>query len=309
MSEPFRQGRFEDLPQRPRVPHVYEECEQLTVSVPSRDFGVMNAHVRALGDGPPLLLVHGFMTTSYSWRYALAPLSKHFRCYAPDLPGAGRSDKPLAPPYTPAALARWLIDLQRELGIYGCPVIGNSMGGYITLHGALDEPASISRLLVLHAPGIPENRLRAAKLVFKVPGTRHLLHRLVRRSPLRWVHKNVHYYDESLKSLEEAHEYGDPLSTYEGRQAFFKYLTETMNIDHMHAFGDELRAARATPFPIPLLLMYARRDPMVPPRFGHEYKRLIPSAELVWLDAASHFAHVDAVDAFAEPALRFLRTP
>lgn len=305
MSEPFRQGRFEDLPAQPRVPHVYDQCEPLTVPMRSGHFGAMNAHVRKLGEGPPLLLIHGFMTTSYSWRYALEPLSKHFTCYAPDLPGTGRSDKPLRPEYSPTAIGAWLGELQHELGIHGCATIGNSMGGYLALHAALDDPASMRQLIVLHAPGIPENRLRAAKVVFKVPGTRRLFHRLVRRKPLRWAHKNVHYYDESLKSLEEAREYGEPLRSYEGAQAFYKYLTQTMHIDHMTRFGRALQAARANDFPVPLMLMYARRDPMVPPQFGDEYKRLIPSAELVWLDNASHFAHVDNVEAFIEPTLRF----
>ncbi|MBI3267381.1 MAG: hypothetical protein HYZ53_00045 [Planctomycetes bacterium] len=47
-------------------------------------------------------------------------------------------------------------------------------------------------------------------------------------------------------------------------------------------------------FPVPLLLMYARRDPTVPPRFGETFRERIPDARFVWLDEASHFAHVDA---------------
>jgi hypothetical protein len=42
------------------------------------------------------------------------------------------------------------------------------------------------------------------------------------------VHRNVHYFDEELKSLEEAHAYGDPLATPEGSRAFACYLAETM---------------------------------------------------------------------------------
>lgn len=307
--QPFKQGRFIDLPEQPRVAHDYARAEQLTVRLDSRPFGAMNVHVRKLGSGPPLLLIHGFMTTSYSWRYSLAPLGAHYTCYAPDLPGTGRSDKPLHCSYEPAAIATWIGELQRALGIYGCKVVGNSMGGYLALHLALAEPDAMSRLVVLHAPGIPELRLSAARVAFQLPGTHRLFRWLVRREPLRWVHRHVHYYDESLKSLEEAREYGEPLRSYEGAQAFLKYLRETMGIVPMRRFNRDLAAARARAFPVPTLLLYARRDPMVPPAFGEAYARLIPSARLEWLEQASHFAHVDAVDRFCAPTLAFLAEP
>ena len=235
-SQPFKRGRFEDLPNKPRVPHVYGDAEQLTVRVRSVGFGDMDVHVRRFGSGPPLLLVHGFMTTSYSWRYAFEPLGEHYTCFAPDLPGTGRSDKPLDVSYEPAEIARWIGELQAALGIVGCKTIGNSMGVYLCLHLALQDAKAMSRLVVLHAPGIPELRLSAARVVFAMPGTHMLLRWLVRRKPLRWVHKNVHYYDESLKSMEEAREYGEPLRKYAGAEAFSKYLRETMGIVPMKAF-------------------------------------------------------------------------
>ena len=306
---PFSQGRFEDLPTLPRVPHCYQDTEQLEVRVRSKNFGHMTAHVRTYGSGPPLLLIHGFMTTSYSWRYAFAHLGKHYTCYAPDLPGAGRSGKPLNPSYEPAEFATWLGELQRELGIYGCKTVGNSMGGYLGMHLALAEPKAMSKLVVLHAPGIPELRLEAARQVFKLPGTERLFHWLVRRAPLRWAHKNVHYYDESLKSLEEAHEYGDPLDSYVGAQAFLKHLRETMGIGPMKRFVAQLENSRGTSFPVPLLLMYARQDPMVSPKIGTKLHELIPSAQFQWLEHASHFAHVDSAEQFSQGALAFLDAP
>jgi pimeloyl-ACP methyl ester carboxylesterase len=50
---------------------------------------------------------------------------------------------------------------------------------------------------------------------------------------------------------------------------------------------------------MPLLLLYAREDPMVPPSVGPKLAALIPDAELVWMDETSHFAHVDSPDRVA----------
>jgi pimeloyl-ACP methyl ester carboxylesterase len=304
---PFRRGRFEALPEQPSRPHPYFTTRVESVPVETPAFGRMTAHVRVHGAGPPLLLVHGLMTSSYSWRYLLEPLGKHFTLYMPDLPGAGRSDRPLLPAYHPDALADWLGALMKQLGIHGQRVIGNSMGGYLCMRLALRDPGAIARLVNAHSPGVPEWRLYALGALLALPGTRALQLGMMRRQPLRWAHKNVHYWDESLKSLEEAHEYGDPLATPDGGRAFIKYLRETMAVGPVRAFQRELaaRKARGEPFPVPLVHIYARHDPMVPPRFGPILAEAT-GAPLIWLDEASHFAHVDAVDRFLPPVLEFL---
>ncbi len=306
--EPFRQGRFEDLPDAPRRPHVYFRTRAEELDMESLPFGRLRVHFRVHGEGPPLLLVHGLMTTSYSWRYVLPELGRRYTLYVPDLPGAGRSGKPLEPSYHPDAMADWIGEFQRAVGIRGCLAIGNSMGGYLCMRLALRDPGAMSRLVNVHSPGVPEPRLLALRVAFAIPGSRRLLLALVHRDPLRWAHRNVHYWDESLKSLEEAREYGGALADRTGCLAFGKFLSETLAAGPMKTFHRELLARRrdGLAFPIPLLLLYARRDPMVPARFGDVFAERIPSARLVRIDEASHFAHVDGVERFLPPVLEFL---
>jgi pimeloyl-ACP methyl ester carboxylesterase len=288
------------------VPHPYFDTPTQAVSVTTPTLGTLTAHVRVHGSGPPLLLVHGLMTSSYSFRYVLEPLGKHFTVYAPDLPGAGRSDP--APSYTPDACGEWLAALQRALGIRGCRVVGNSMGGYLCMRLALRDPEAMSRLLNVHSPGVPEARLVLLRTVLAIPGVRAGLAWYVRRDPLRWAHANVHYYDESFKSLEEAHAYGDPLVSPGGMNAFLGYLGDAMSIGPVREFYAELadRRERGLAFPIPLLHLYARKDPMVPSRFGPLLAERT-GAPLTWVDDGSHFMHVDAVERFLPPALEFLQ--
>jgi pimeloyl-ACP methyl ester carboxylesterase len=307
-SLPFRRGRFDDLPEQPRIPHPFADTRVEEVVVDTPGLGKTRAHVRVYGSGPPLYLVHGLMTSSYSWRYVLAPLGAKFTLYMPDLPGNGRSDRPLDRAYHPDAMATWIGAVQTALGIRGCAVIGNSMGGYLCMRLALKDPEAMSRLVNVHSPGVPEKRLYALRAAFSVPGTKRLVAWMARRKPERWVHRNVHYHDESLKSLEEAREYGAPLATADGARAFVKHLDETMAIGPIRAFHRDLRhrKARGERFPVPLLLLYAERDPMVPARFGDVFADLLPDAKLVRLPQASHFAHVDGVERFLPPVLEFL---
>lgn len=263
--------------------------------VASSAFGRVGVSYRELGDGPPLLLVHGLMTTSYSWRYVIDELAQSWRVIAIDLPGCGRSDKPAGARYRAGALAAFLVELVDALAIRGCRAVGNSMGGYLCMRAALADAAAFTRLVDIHSPGVPDWRYRALTTLLAIPGLRATLSWWIRRAPQRWAHKNVHYFDETLKSLEESAEYGDPLATAEGARAFISYLGDTFAPRDISAFVTTLatRRAAAQPFPIPLLLLYSRRDPLVPPSVGPRLQALIPGAPLVWLDDTSHFAHVD----------------
>jgi pimeloyl-ACP methyl ester carboxylesterase len=140
------------------------------------------------------------------------------------------------------------------------------------------------------------------------PGAPALVRRLVWHDPERWVHKNVHYFDERHKSLEEAREYGAPLATLDGSRAFARHLAETVAPGPMGQLMRELEALRSEgrPFPVPLLLVYARRDPMVSPRNGARLHELIPGSKLCWLDDSSHFPQVDSPERLVELIFDFV---
>jgi pimeloyl-ACP methyl ester carboxylesterase len=259
------------------------------------------------GEGPPLVLIHGLMTSAYSWRYVIDALGAHFRLWIPDLPGAGKSGMPDVS-YRADAMADTIARWMEASGLRGAPVIGNSLGGYLSMKLALRHPGIMSRLVNLHSPGIPIPRLHALRVALKLPFSAAVLDKLVARDPLKWVHRNVHYYDESLKSLEEARVWAEPLQTSSGRRAFWHWLADTMRPDDLAAFVAELQQRRAagTDFPVPLQLIYARQDPMVPPIVGERLGALLPSASFHWIEKGSHFAHVDAPEAFLAIALPFL---
>ena len=169
------------------------------------------------------------MTSSYSWRYMLGPLGTKYRLVVPDLPGAGGSDCAPDRPHSAAALATFLGEFQGALGIHGCLAVGNSLGGYLCMQRALQDQTSFGRLVVVHSPGVPELRLHALAVALALPFVKAGLSWAIRRDPLRWAHRNVHYHDESLKSLEEARAYGEPLARAGGAESFARYLGVAVN--------------------------------------------------------------------------------
>jgi pimeloyl-ACP methyl ester carboxylesterase len=305
--EPFARIPFDQLPERPRLAHPYFDAESVDLAMDTPSFGKTRIHYKTYGSGPPLLLIHGLMTTSYSWRYVLEDLGRRFRVIAPDLPGCGRSDKPLDRSYHPAALAEWIGDFQDAVGITGCGAVGNSLGGHLCLRRVLSAPTSFARLAVIHAPVLPDRRLRALHAALAVPGAARVFARWIRSSPHTWAHRHVHYYDETLKSLEEAREYGEPLSTADGAQAFVRWASETLAPAELGRFAAGLRRRLRddVAFPVPLLLLYAKQDPLVDPAMGDALRAMVPSATLIRLENSSHFAHVDTPTAVAEAIASF----
>ncbi len=304
---PFEQAPFASIPKYPRVPHSYEKLPSKEVVV-DVDGTAIRTHVKVKGKGPPLLLVHGLMTSSYSFRYVIEPLGAQYTCFVPDLPGAGQSEA-VDVAYTPAFLAKFLVQLTKVLGIERCLCVANSMGGYLAMQAALSQSPSFSRLVVLHAPAVPLPRYTALGIAMRAPGSMSVLSALIGGNPQKWAYEKVHYYDESLKSKEEAKVYGAPLATEEGRRAFWHYLHDTMDWRQFQKFEETLldRRMKNLKFPIPLQLQYVQYDPMVPAETGPRLRDAIPDAEYVTLAHGTHFAQVDAPDAWLPPTLAFLQ--
>jgi haloacetate dehalogenase len=94
--------------------------------------GIRMHYVEA-GDGPPVVLLHGFPMTWYSWRNQIAPLSKKYRVIVPDLRGYGATDKP-ASGYDKRTMANDIRLLMEHLGIAKAAIVGHDRGGRARRH-------------------------------------------------------------------------------------------------------------------------------------------------------------------------------
>lgn len=105
---------------------------------------------RIRGDGPPLLLLHGYLGTSAMWDPYLDELGRHFRLIVPDLRGHGRSSNP-ARDFTHRQAAWDLYALLDILGIERARAIGSSTGGMTLLHMATQQPQRIEAMVLFGA--------------------------------------------------------------------------------------------------------------------------------------------------------------
>jgi pimeloyl-ACP methyl ester carboxylesterase len=113
--------------------------------------GGLRQHVVSGGDGPPLLLIHGWPQTWYAWRLVMPALARDFTVIAPDQRGCGLSGKP-DDGYDTATLAGDLAALMDALGHQRFAVAGHDTGLWIGYALAADHPGRVTRLAVAETP-------------------------------------------------------------------------------------------------------------------------------------------------------------
>jgi pimeloyl-ACP methyl ester carboxylesterase len=115
------------------------------------DIGELRLHAVIGGDGPPLLLIHGWPQTWYAWRLMMPGLARDFEVVAVDQRGIGLSDKP-HDGYDVGTLAADFVALMNALGHHRFAVYGTDVGMPIAHALAADHPDRVTRLAVSEAP-------------------------------------------------------------------------------------------------------------------------------------------------------------
>lgn len=103
------------------------------------------------GQGDPLVLLHGWPVTWYSWRKIMPALAEQYSVVAPDLRGFGDSEKPAAG-YDKRTLAEDIYQLMRHLGFEKIYLVGHDMGAPVAYTYAAEHRADVRRLVILDVP-------------------------------------------------------------------------------------------------------------------------------------------------------------
>lgn len=273
-------------------------------------------HWAECGAGEPVvLMVHGLGASLAKWLDAMPHLAAGSRAVALDLPGFGRSDVPRAR-FTPAFLAGGVRAFMDEVGIERAVLVGNSLGGLVSMWAAAAWPARV-RGLALVAPALPappggrhDPRVLARFTAPLVPGVGEALYRawLARRTPEQIVAESLSYNvadparvsAATLARLEE--EAADRRRRPELGRAM---LSAQRSLAWLLAAGREQVARVAERLAVPTLLVWGSEDRMVPPAVGEHWVGRIPGAELVVMEGAGHNPQIEHPEHFARIVLAF----
>ena len=298
-------------PERGPWPHPYYETPSAHVDVAFDDAQGhrrrVRTHHKELGAGPPMVLVHGLMTTSYSWRYVLEPLAARYRVHALDLVGSGDTEKPPDLVYSVDNVARFLCAYVREVSSEPVYLVGNSLGGLYCVAALLRDAAIARRFVQMHSPGYPMARTRLLHALLGWSAMRSVVASVSHRWRRTFVARNQHYHRPDMVSEELVTEYASLFETREGAEVFVRILRESVDPSEHAAIVAQLRArkARGEHFPVETLLLYATEDAMVPPAFGSLWAEDLPGSTLRWMKETSHFVQCDAPEETVRLLLEF----
>jgi pimeloyl-ACP methyl ester carboxylesterase len=268
-----------------------------------RQMDVVGARVNyvEMGEGSPLLFVHGLSGCWQNWLENIPHFARTHRVIALDLPGFGASP---IPPWeiTIPAYGRFVRDFCERLGIDRCSIAGNSMGGFVASEVAITEPERVDDLTLVSAAGITWARARREPAVMAarvgraaMPALLKLQTSSMRRQRLRRSAFQGVFFDPNGLRREMLWENFVPAMKSPG------YFDAMRNL-----VGYDIRD-RLEEIGVPTLIVWGRNDRVVPVPAALSYKKRIgDNAELVIFDECGHVPQIERPVRFNRVLERFL---
>jgi pimeloyl-ACP methyl ester carboxylesterase len=253
------------------------------------------------GSGPPLVLVHGLLGYSFSWRFVIPPFARHSTVYTLDMLGAGFSDRPSCLDCTLRSGATHLLRILDLLKINDCDLLGTSYGGATAMMAAALAPDRIRRM-VLAAPVNPwsaHGRLLAP----------FLCHPLIAPLFLRIFPRAQLSYGSFLGRLFGGRKEVPPdsLEGYSIPLRIPGVLEHAMKI--LLSWNDDLKELEAA-LPkiehIPTLLIWGAQDRAVAANSAYQLQKHFQFSEVTVFEGVGHLPYEEAPDKFAHAVAKFL---
>jgi pimeloyl-ACP methyl ester carboxylesterase len=238
---------------------------------------------REAGEGPPLLLIHGFGASSFTWRKLAPTLAETHRVIAVDLKGFGQSEKPFDERYSVFDQAELLAELIEEKDLRDLTLIGHSFGGGVALALALEERLNgrIARLVLLDSIAYPQN-IPVFFRMLDVPVVSQLGIRMVPPAVQARLALKIAYFDASKIEPDEVEAYAAPLKTAAGKHAIIHSARQIM------PDGIEELTERYKMIELPTLILWCDHDRIVPLDVGIKLRRTLPNSTLRVVEECGH---------------------
>lgn len=268
---------------RTEIPRWFDAVQRFPIHTAS-----VNGHRIAYldeGQGPPLILIHGYGGSMWQWEYQQLPLAAHFRIITPDLIGSGLSDKPTID-YRPEELIESIRGLMDALGLSTATLIGSSMGGGVASGMALTHPERVHRLVLID--GLPDHvRERLAS---------PLMRRAVNTRVPAWLARfgalfvGSHTIEAVLKEIVYDHSLVTPavLDRSNRNRQREDMISPLLSLRDSLPLWEQHFAPRLKDIRHSTLILWGEQDRLFPPEVGRHLHATIPQSRLIVVPNAGH---------------------
>ncbi|MBL4634370.1 MAG: alpha/beta hydrolase [Kofleriaceae bacterium] len=252
-------------------------------------------HYTDVGEGPAIVLIHGFGSSLEIWHKVVPELSSNHRVVAIDLKGFGWSSRPEGN-YSPTEQGRLVLALMSQLGIEKADVVGHSWGASVALALALQAPKRVHRI-ALYGAWIYEEQLPPFFLWARAWGVGEFLFSA--------------FYGERMED-QVAHAYYDPSSIPQERIEAIKELfsrpgTKAAALTAVRDQRYDKIQKRYKTLSHPTLLLWGREDQVARLHFGERLRSDIPNARLKVYPRCGHLPMIEAAASSTRDLVEFLQ--
>ncbi len=265
----------------------------------------ITVHYKMAGSGSPVLfLLHGFASSTFTWREVIGPLSEVGTVVAFDRPGFGLTERPLKwtgpSPYSYESHAELTVKLMRTLGFDRAILVGNSAGGTVALLTALNYPEHVEALILVdpavYVRGFIPGWLRP---LLNTPQVRHLgplLARSIRKWGIDFGRSAWHNPDKLTPEIWEGY------ARFLRAENWDRALWEVFR-----AAGPPRLEGRLKEVVVPVLVITGDDDRLIPPEQSIRLSREIPGARLVIIPECGHVPQEECPEPFIDAVKSFLQ--
>ncbi len=276
---------------------------------------------RHAGEGPPLMLIHGWGGSSRYWQYTMEHFASMRHVYAPDIPGYGQSP-PIEGESSSERLAETVIEFADTLGIEQFDLVAHSFGGSIVAHLAARWPERVRRLVLTcfstyrneSERRLVDNMLRqmGMSLAMWQPWMAlwHPWMGLWQSWMTLWMPPIPGKTPSIYQTIAWRFFYNVPDDEALLRESFSDFLrmNQRTSLDSITSSVSPTITAALQSITVPTLLIAARQDMIMPPSGATVVAEHIPNCRLVWIDECGHMPMIEHPETYHELVQRFLLT-
>lgn len=250
-------------------------------------------HYRLVGEGPPVLLLHGNMVHGADFEASglLERLARQYRVLVIDRPGFGHSDRPRGEVWTPVRQARLLFRAASVLGLERPVVVGHSLGTQVALAMALQNPLAVRGLVLVagyYWPGFRLDRWLAAPCAVPVLGDvlRYTAHAWTARATL----------GAAVRAMFDPEPVPPAFRQLMPREMLLRPLQQRATAEDGSRMVAQARVLvkQYAQLQVPITLVAGKRDRVVSPSQSQMLHAGLPHSRLHLLDGVGHMAHYHA---------------
>jgi len=257
-------------------------------------------HYLERGEGMPVILIHGFLYSTFMWEKNIETLAKSFKVYAIDLWGWGYSERLKELNYSFDLYGKQVVGFMDALKIPKASLVGQSMGGGISVYVAANYPDRIDRLILVD-PAVLPYPIPASGKFYQIPFVGEFLNAIPGNALTKKNIETLWFYDPKKVTDDYVEEVVKPLSIKGSLDGLMFILRNVLKDPFV-----EGEAKKLAKFNKPILILHGREDKAIPLDRSQQLNALWKGSQLVVIEKAGHTPHEEYPEKFNQLAVEFL---